>query len=183
MSLLCFSVFSLVVSPWTFALQALLTISGLALPRWNQVLLRLLNFSVCFSLHACLLNHFSHIWLFATPWAMQPARLLCPWDSPGKNTGVGCQARLQGIFLTQGSNWSLCTAGRFFTTEPHASVYCLTSMIMFIPLPFIISVFSKAFCLIWSGNICVTGISICKPQSRKVKPPKFGYPRSLNFSA
>ena len=27
--------------------------------------------------------------------------LICPWDSPGKNTGVGCQAILQGIFLTQ----------------------------------------------------------------------------------
>ena len=25
-------------------------------------------------------------------------------DSPGKNTGVGCHAFLQGIFLTQGSN-------------------------------------------------------------------------------
>ena len=28
----------------------------------------------------------------------------CPWDSPGKNTGVGCHALLQGIFPTQGSN-------------------------------------------------------------------------------
>ena len=34
----------------------------------------------------------------------QPARLLCPWNSLGKNTGVGCQALLQGIFPTQGSN-------------------------------------------------------------------------------
>ena len=25
----------------------------------------------------------------------QPIRLLCPWDSPGKNTGVGCQFLLQ----------------------------------------------------------------------------------------
>ena len=33
-----------------------------------------------------------------------PARLLCPWDSPGKNTGVGCHTLLQGIFPTQGSN-------------------------------------------------------------------------------
>ena len=32
------------------------------------------------------------------------ARLFCPWDSPGKNTGVGCHALLQGIFPTQGSN-------------------------------------------------------------------------------
>ena len=29
---------------------------------------------------------------------------LCPWDSPGKNTGVGCHSLLQGIFLTQGLN-------------------------------------------------------------------------------
>ena len=37
------------------------------------------------------------------PPGLQPTRLLCPWNSPGKNTGVGCHA-LQGIFLTQGSN-------------------------------------------------------------------------------
>ena len=28
----------------------------------------------------------------------------CPWDSPGKDTGVGFHALLQGIFLTQGLN-------------------------------------------------------------------------------
>ena len=38
------------------------------------------------------------------PHGLQPARLLCPWDSPGKNTGVGCHFLPQGIFLTQGSN-------------------------------------------------------------------------------
>ena len=32
----------------------------------------------------------------------QSTRLLCLWDSPGKNTGVGCRALLQGIFPTQG---------------------------------------------------------------------------------
>ena len=36
-----------------------------------------------------------------------PTRLLCPWDSPGKNTGVGCHALVQGIFPTQGSNLRL----------------------------------------------------------------------------
>ena len=30
--------------------------------------------------------------------------ILCPWDSPDKNTGVGCCALLQGIFSTQGAN-------------------------------------------------------------------------------
>ena len=31
---------------------------------------------------------------------LQPARLLCPWDSPGKNIVVGCHALLHGIFLS-----------------------------------------------------------------------------------
>ena len=34
---------------------------------------------------------------------LYPARLLCLWDSPGKNTGVGCHALLQRIFPTQES--------------------------------------------------------------------------------
>ena len=40
------------------------------------------------------------------PHGLWPARLLCPWDFPGKNTGMGCHLYLQGIFPTQ---WSkLC---------------------------------------------------------------------------
>ena len=31
----------------------------------------------------------SGVQLFGTPWTV-PASLLCPWSSPGKNTGVGC---------------------------------------------------------------------------------------------
>ena len=46
------------------------------------------------------------------------AGLLCPWDSLGKSTRVGCQALLQGIFPTQGWNPVPCIVGRFFTTEP-----------------------------------------------------------------
>ena len=40
-------------------------------------------------------------------YGLQPARLLCSWDSPGKNTGVDCHVVLQGIFPTQGSNLHL----------------------------------------------------------------------------
>ena len=46
------------------------------------------------------------------PHGLQSARLLRPWDSPGKNTGVGCHALLQGIFLTQGSNLHLLLGWR-----------------------------------------------------------------------
>ena len=55
------------------------------------------------------------------PYGLQPVRLLCPWDSPGKNTEVGCHTLLQGIFPTQGSNLCLlclpALAGGFFTTS------------------------------------------------------------------
>ena len=37
---------------------------------------------------------------------LQPTRLLCPWDSPGKSTRMGCHL-LQRIFLTQGLNLGL----------------------------------------------------------------------------
>ena len=51
-------------------------------------------------IHVCVLSCFSRVRL----WGLQPTRLLCPWDSPGENTGVGCCALLQGILPTQGSN-------------------------------------------------------------------------------
>ena len=41
------------------------------------------------------------------PHELQFTRLLCPWDFPGKSTGVGCHFLLPGIFLTQGLNPSL----------------------------------------------------------------------------
>ena len=40
------------------------------------------------------LKSLSRVLLFATPWTVVP-RLLCPWDSPGKNTGVGCRSLLR----------------------------------------------------------------------------------------
>ena len=39
--------------------------------------------------------------------SLWPHGLLCPWDSPDRNTGVGCHVLLQGIFPTQGSNRGL----------------------------------------------------------------------------
>ena len=53
-----------------------------------------------------MLSCFSCLQLCATIWTAA-SRFLCPWDSPGKNTGVGCHAFLQGIFSTQESN--LCS--------------------------------------------------------------------------
>ena len=38
------------------------------------------------------------------PHRLWTPRLLCPWNFPGKNMGVGCHFLLQGIFPPQGSN-------------------------------------------------------------------------------
>ena len=43
------------------------------------------------------------------------ARLLCPWNSPGQNTGVGGHFLLQGIFPTQASNPGLLHCRQIFT--------------------------------------------------------------------
>ena len=50
-----------------------------------------------------------HVYLLASVvsdsvwhYRLEPTRLLCSWDSPGKHTGVDRQSLLQGIFLTQG---------------------------------------------------------------------------------
>ena len=61
------------------------------------------------------------------PHRRQPTRLLCPWDSPGKNTGVGCRFLLQkyrGAFLkvqfpglTSGEPDSVCLGGGPGTTD------------------------------------------------------------------
>ena len=48
---------------------------------------------------------------------MQPARLLCPWDSSGKNTGVGCHALLQRNLPKPTALTSPVLAGGFFTTS------------------------------------------------------------------
>ena len=47
-----------------------------------------------------------------------PARLLSPWDFPGKTIGVGCHLLLQGIFPTQGSNPGLLHCRQTLPSEP-----------------------------------------------------------------
>ena len=56
---------------------------------------------IALSLHILGLSHFSRV----QPYGLQLVRFLCPWDSPGKNTGVGCHTILQRIFPTQKSAW------------------------------------------------------------------------------
>ena len=56
------------------------------------------------------------------PMDLQPTRLLCPWDSPGKNTGVGLSwphpGDLHDPVIKSRPLMSPALAGRFFTTDP-----------------------------------------------------------------
>ena len=69
---------------------------------------------------ACMLSRLSCVRLFVTPWTVAHQAPLS-MNSPGKNTGVGCHALLQGIFLTQGLSLGLLYflqfAGGFFTYQ------------------------------------------------------------------
>ena len=55
-------------------------------------------------LHACMRAVTSVGSDSVPPQGLQLIRLFCPWDSPGKNSRVGCHAPVQGIFPTQGLN-------------------------------------------------------------------------------
>ena len=67
------------------------------------------------------------------PCGMEPTRLLCPWDSPGKNTGVGCHVLLQGILSNAGiepvSLRSPALASGFFTTSDTRMTYTRISQV------------------------------------------------------
>ena len=49
--------------------------------------------------------------------------LFCPWNSPGKNTGVGCHSFLQEIFPTQGSNLGLLHCRQILYLLSHQGLY------------------------------------------------------------
>ena len=78
-----------------------------------------------FPLNACAHAEFlQSCWTFCNAMDCSPPGSPCPWYSPGKNTGVGCLALLQGILLTQGSKPHLSVSlmspvlvGGFFTTN------------------------------------------------------------------
>ena len=48
-----------------------------------------------------------------------PIRLLCPWESPGKNTGVGCHPLLRGSSQLRTQTWVSCIGRRIFYHLSH----------------------------------------------------------------
>ena len=65
---------------------------------------------------------------FLRPHGLQPTRLLCPWDSPGKNTAVGCHFLFKGIFLTQGSNPGLLHCRQMLSPLSHQGSPIISSL-------------------------------------------------------
>ena len=63
----------------------------------------LTNISKYCHFNMCVCYLLSHVQLCC----LGPVRLLCPWNSPGQNAGVGSHFLLQGIFPTQGSDLGL----------------------------------------------------------------------------
>ena len=61
------------------------------------------------------------------PHELQPTRLLCLWNSPGKNTGVDCHSLLQGIFPTQGSNPRLLHCRQILYSLSHLGSHLIVS--------------------------------------------------------
>ena len=57
---------------------------------------------------------------------LKPIRLFYPWNSPGKNTGVGCHSLLQGIFPTQGLNLGLpyCRQIHYYLSHQRSPLHC-----------------------------------------------------------
>ena len=67
----------------------------------------------------------SHIWLLATH-GLQPTRLLCPWDSPGKSTGVVCHCLLRQFSILEAPIYNPTVhKGSLFSTSSQTPVTCL----------------------------------------------------------
>ena len=82
-----------------------------------------------------MISHFSQVPLFVTH-ALWTARLLCPRDSPGKNTGVGHHALLQGNLPCPVSGSCFYPCPRTCSSNPSPDLVpwsCQTRLLAFCP--------------------------------------------------
>ena len=115
------------------------------------------------------------------------ASLLCPWDSPGKNTGVGCRVLLQGTFPTQGLNLNLfCLlhwqVGSLPPALPGKSL-CSYSTVILQTICSGVKSTSWHFCNPFLLNLLLDPISVAPRGPHVPLPPLFGLPHtSMQFS-
>ena len=100
-----------------------------------------------------------------TPHGLQPARLCCPWNFPGKNTGVGCHFLLQGIqgiFPAEKSNsHPLCLL--HCSQIPHLLSHLVYLPSLFLTLLLLIPYEYHSKLSFWSIALIVTfGVNFCE---------------------
>ena len=99
---------------------------------------------------------------FVTLWTVAH-QALCPWNSPAKNTGVGCHFLRQGIFLTQGSNLGLLHCKHLpFELPGWGALFWLKSsyfifQLYILVLAVFVCVLSCIFQICWALTILVIG--------------------------
>ena len=123
--------------PWTFPGSSPLRFFGLGPAcRYWLVMAAKVCVCMCVQARACVCT-LSHVQLFVTPMDCSPPGLLCPWDSPGKSTGVGCHSPLQGISATQGLNPCLLHWGQilYHWATREAGWVCWTWLMSFSASP------------------------------------------------
>jgi len=85
------------------------------------------------------------------PHGLQLARILCQWDFPGRNIGVGCHVLLQGVLLTQGSTQVSCIGRR--------DIYCWATWE--VPLPGVARasrMCSRGHCFLWKPSTVLLNV-------------------------
>ena len=128
-----------------------------------------LSLRVCVCVLSCSVVSISSL----QPFGLYPTRLLCPWNFPGKNTGMGCYSLLQGSSWPR--DWTLvsyvsCIAGRFFThwairgalTLPQKEKIRLKTRNMNSNLvqSIISHVTSENLLPLWSVFVCLEGVGV-----------------------
>ena len=116
----------------------------------------------------CMCAKSLHLRLTLWPHGLKFARLICSWDSPGKNAGVGCHALLQGIFLTQRSSlhllWLHCQQiiYRWAIVE---TVYMYVYIYIYTHIYFLLDHYVKCiyFCRLSSKILKATGLCSNSP--------------------
>ena len=99
--------------------------------------------------------------ILCDPHGLWPARILCPWDSPGKNTRMGCHALCQGIFPTYGLNPGL--------PQRKQILYCLSNQGSPRILEWVVYPFSRRTSQPRNSTrvSCITGRFFTSPATRK----------------
>ena len=108
------------------------------------------------------------------PMNCSPTRLLCLWDSPGKNTGLGCHALLQGISPIQGSNlhlfcllhWQVGSLPLAATWEVLSSIYLTINKGLFFNPDIFVFLLQSSLWSKWRGIIYIPHFIITSLQHK-----------------